>query len=139
MDATVKIVVKFLPAQEAYGVLHGKSAAGRHRQVMAGSGCKGEPHRSQGGGEGIPEQRSWGCISPVPGGGSVWVGCRSSAEAALGAEAEQSNSGGLGVQAKERTVGRGHWHCVPGLLSCSQDTGFHSGCLENSGRSRDVI
>lgn len=65
--------------------------------------------------------------SHYQGRGSVWVGSRSSAGAALGAEAEQSNSRGLGGQAKEATVGRGSWHCLSGLVGCSQDTGFHSG------------
>lgn len=60
-------------------------------------------------------------------GGNVWVDCRNSTVAALVAEAEQLNSRGLGVQAKEGTVGGDSWHWVLGLVGLSQDTGFHSG------------
>lgn len=106
-------------------------------RVSAGNGCEGGGcHSRQAGGEGILEGTTCVCI-PLraeqtavlgPARRQCLGGYRSSAEAALAAEAERSNTRGLRVQGKEGTAGRGSfWHLVLGLVGCKQDTGFHSG------------
>lgn len=144
MPAAVTIVVKLLLSwsfrfiQEVYGMLNGKCKGEKCSRFRAGNGCKGgQCHSRQGWREGAlegqclslpPSESREDCQCRALGGESVWVSCRSNAEAALAAKAERSNSRGLIVQARERMVGRGgYWHHMLGFVGFRQDAGFHCG------------